>query len=358
MRRLIAILFVCSQLLPVKGAANDSTILFERKKELQRQSATADSLADAGRYKEALRLYQEIYKSKDQVQTGISDLELAKIKSLYKADQLELEGERLKSELQTGALGIVMTMLAVLIAFMFRISHVRKTLQLSERETRKAMLTAKEANKMKNRFLSTMSYNIRIPLNGVVGFSQLLSTEEDIDEETRKEYTAIVQKNSEKLMGLVNDILDLSRLEAGMMKFQIEKYDIRQLCNEAIYMANMHNEGIADIRFTDETEQPAEAETDANRLTQAVLSALTYPQKGMKPRTITCTLAYDEQQPAACIRVANSPLADPACTSHEVTVRHEINRLLLEHFGGNYQILPDAPGGPTVVFTYPVDISR
>lgn len=358
MRRLIAILFVYCQLFPSWGAVNDSTTLFERKKELQRQSATADSLADAGRYEQALQLYQEIYKSKDQVQTGISDLELAKIKSLYKADQLELEGERLKSELQTGTLVIVMTILAVLIAFMFRISHVRKTLQLSERETRKAMLTAKEANKMKNRFLSTMSYNIRIPLNGVVGFSQLLSAEEDIDEETRKEYTTIVQKNSEELMRLVNDVLDLSRLEAGMMKFQIEKHDICQLCNEALYMANMYNEDRADIRFTDETKHPAEAKTDSQRLTQALLSALTYPQKDRKPRTITCTLAYDGPQSTACIRITNSPLADPACTSHEVTVRHEINRLLLEHFGGNYQILPEAPGGPTVVFTYPVDISR
>lgn len=358
MRRLIAILFVCCYLFQAWGAPNDSITLFERKKEVQRQSAMADSLADAGNYKEALQLYQEIYKSKDQVQTGISDLELAKIKSLYKAEQLELEGERLKSELQTGVLVIVMTMLAVLIAFMLRISHVRKTLQLSERETRKAMLTAKEANKMKNRFLSTMSYNIRIPLNGVVGFSQLLSAEEDIDEETRKEYTAIVQKNSEELMRLVNDVLDLSRLEAGMMKLQIEKYDIRQLCNEALYMANMHNEGVTDIRFTDETKHPAEAETDANRLTQALLSALTCPQKGMESRTITCTLTYNDEQSAACIRVVNSPLADPAYISHEVTVRHEINRLLLEHFGGNYHILPDAPDGPTIVFTYPVDISR
>lgn len=358
MKRLIGILFVCCQLLSAWGADIDSIGLFERKKELQQQSVMADSLANAGHHKEALQLYQEIFKSKDEVQTGISDLELVKIKSLYKADQLTLEGERLKSERQKVALFVGMTALAIFIAFMFRISHVRKTLKTSEQETRKAMLTAKEANEMKNRFLSTMSYNIRIPLNGVVGFSQLLSAEEDIDETTRKEYTAIVQKNSEELIRLVNDVLDLSRLEAGMMKMQIERYDIRQLCNEAFYMANMHNEGAADIRFADETKQPAEVETDSNRLTQAVLSALTCRQKDTKPRKMTCILTYDEQRAVACIQIINSPLADPACSSQQVAVRHEINRLLLEHFGGSYQILPDTPDGPTIVFTYPAGISR
>lgn len=358
MKRLIGILFVACHLLSAWGATNDSTALMERKQALQRQSELADSLTDAGRHKEALRLYQEIFKCKDKVQTGISDLELAKIKSLYKAEQLELEAERLKSELQTGALIVVIITLAGLIAFMLRISHVRKTLKTSEQETRKAMLTAKEANKMKNRFLSTMSYNIRIPLNSVVGFSQLLSTEENIDEKTRKEYTGIIQKNSEELIRLVNDVLDLSRLEAGMMKFQIEKYDLRQLCTEAVYMANLNNKGMADILWNDETRQTAEVETDSNRLTQALVSTLTCPQKGMACRKITCTLAYNEDHTAASVRISNSPLADPACNTQEVIIRHEINRLLLEYFGGSYEIWPDSPGGPTVVFTYPLDISR
>lgn len=358
MKRLIGILLLCCHILSVEGTTTDSAALFGRKEEVQRQSALADSLADAGRHKEALQLYQEIFKSKDQVHTAVSDLELAKIKSLYKADQLELEAERLKSNLHAAALVIVTTMLALLMAFMFRISHVRKTLKTSERETRKAMLTAKEANEMKNRFLSNMSYNIRIPLNGVVGFSQLLATEENIDERTRKEYTTIIQNNSEELMRLVNDVLDLSRLEAGMMKLQIEKYDIRQLCAEVLYMANARSEGVADIRWNDETKHPAKVETDYQRLTQALLSSLACPQKSMVFRTITCTLAYDEEQAVACIRIVNSPLADPACNSQEVSIRHEINRLLLEYFGGSYQTLPDAPGGPTIVFTYPADISR
>lgn len=359
MKRLIGMLFACCQMLSVWGGiANDSTSLFEQKEEVRRQSALADSLAETGHHKEALRLYKELFKAKDQIHTGISDLELAKIKSLHKADKLQLEAEQLKWSIQTVTLFIVMATLVILIIFMVRISHVRNALRISERETRKAMQTAKEANEMKNHFLSTMSYNIRIPLNGVVGFSQLLSADEGIDGKTRKEYTAIIQKNSEELMRLVNDVLDLSRLEAGMMKLQIEKYDIRQLCTEALYMANAHNEGAADILFNDETGQPTEVETDSSRLTQALLSTLACPQENIAPKKITYTLAFNKDRTAVSIQIVNSPLADPAYNSQETSIRHEINRLLLEHFGGSYQIEPDATGGPTIVFTYPLHISR
>lgn len=107
-----------------------------------------------------------------------------------------------------------------------------------------------KANETKNHFLSNMSYNIRILLNGVVGFSQLIASEPNMDESTRQEYSAIIQKNSEELIQLVNDVLDLSRLEANMMKFQIQTYDVIALCNDAIYMAQMHNEGAISILFS------------------------------------------------------------------------------------------------------------
>ena len=87
---------------------------------------------------------------------------------------------------------------------------------------RKLAIIAEEANEIKSRFLANMSYNIRIPLNNVVGFSQLLSTDNELDEEERKEYSGIIQTNSGELIQLVNDVLDLSRLEANMMKFQLQ----------------------------------------------------------------------------------------------------------------------------------------
>lgn len=94
---------------------------------------------------------------------------------------------------------------------------------------------AEEANEVKSRFLANMSYNIRIPLNNVVGFSQLLSTDMGLDDKEKLEYSEIIQANSTDLIQLVNDVLDLSRLEAKMMKFQIQDCEIREICNDLIY---------------------------------------------------------------------------------------------------------------------------
>ena len=80
-------------------------------------------------------------------------------------------------------------------------------------------------------------------------------------------------------MRLVNDVLDLSRLEAKMMKFQIQDYDAVALCNEVCYMARMNNEktGIQ-VRFTPEVESLS-LRTDTTRLGHALLSSLTYPHE-------------------------------------------------------------------------------
>ncbi len=74
---------------------------------------------------------------------------------------------------------------------------VRKALKYAENEIRKTTENVRETNEIKNRFLSNMSYNIRTPLNNVVGFSQLIASEPNIDKEIRQEYSNIIHKSSE-----------------------------------------------------------------------------------------------------------------------------------------------------------------
>ena len=212
---------------------------------------------------------------------------------------------------------------------------------------------AEEANEMKNRFLSNMSYHIRIPLNGVVGFSQLIASEPNMPDELRKEYSSIIQKNSEELMRLVNDVLDLSRLEAGMMKFNIQEYGLAELCNEATYMARMHSEGCTVIRLENEIETDLNIRVDTVRFTQALMSALTYPQKYKEKREIDFKVTLDTEKNFINFRITNSPLADERFTSQEVCIRHEINRLLFEYFGGSYKVQTNPDGKPTILFTFP-----
>lgn len=152
-------------------------------------------------------------------------------------------------------------------------------------------------------------------------------------------------------MRLVNDVLDLSRLEAQMMKFQLQEYDATTLCKEACCMAQMKNEktGIQ-IEFSSETD--AQIHTDITRLMQALTSALVYPQEHRQARIIRFTLSQDEDM--LRFRITNSPLADHAFVSQETIIRHDINLLLLKHFGGNYLVNDKTPEGPEIVFIYPI----
>lgn len=317
-------------------------------------SSKADILVEAGRSQEALPIYEEVLQLKDSLVTELSDKQMKLIQNNYSMNKMLLEEEQLRSRIQLSALILIAIALIVLVFFTLRLYRVRKALKLAEDKTRKATQIAEEANETKNLFLSNMSYNIRIPLNAVVGFSQLIASEPDMDEQMRKEFSIIIQKNSEELMRLVNDVLDLSRLEANMMKFQIQEYDIVALCNDAVYMANMRNEGMINILFNNNIETQ-NITTDTGRITEMLFSMLIYPQKNDTPREIIFTLTRDDATKVIRFQIINSPLADPKFSSQEVTIRHEINRLLLSHFGGSYALTTNEKGCYVIDLTYPFD---
>ena len=155
---------------------------------------------------------------------------------------------------------------------------------------------------------------------------------------------------------MVNDVLDLSRLEAGRTKWQIEDYDIIPLCVDALAVVSMRSENLIKVDFkTDIESQPIRA--DINRFTQVLVSTLLYPGPCKEERTVFLSLEHDSQKSLLVFRVINSPLADPAFQTQKVEVRHSINRMTLAYFNGTYAVEPDAAEGPTVVFTYSNRIS-
>lgn len=306
----------------------------------------------AGDYKKSVSLYQEALALKDSATTVLANTQMEQIKSNYKLDKYELEQKKQNNKSRLIHLMCIFIILLVLSIFMARLVMIRRALKQSENGIRQATEAVRRSNEIKDRFLSKMSYNIRTPLNNVVGFSQLIAAEPDMDKETREEYSDIIHQSSEKLMRLVNDVLDLSRLEAQMMKFQIQDYDAMALSNEACYMARMKNEqtGIT-VQFTTEIDSQT-IRTDTARLTQALLSALVYPQEWQEERIIRFSVSLADNW--VQFRISNSPLADRTFVSQETIIRHDINRLLLKHFGGTYQVNEKAPDGPEIVFTYPI----
>ena len=313
----------------------------------------ADILVKMGFPDDALPVYKQITKARDSLYTVFSTSQIEQIQSLYNMDQLLFQKEQRQATFHRICLVTSIIIIIALLLFNLHMYRSRKRLQQDEKEMRKLAIIAEEANEIKSRFLANMSYNIRIPLNNVVGFSQLLSTDNELDEEERKEYSGIIQTNSGELIQLVNDVLDLSRLEANMMKFQLQDCNVKEWCNELGCLIQMRSEGrillelqveVGDVRI----------HTDVNRLTQIVTSMLLYPNDCKETRKVSMFLVNHPDKHIIACRIENSPIADSRFASQKVSVQQKINQLFFEHFKGTYQTENVEEGEIAVItFTYP-----
>lgn len=313
----------------------------------------AGILADAGRLDEAIPLYQELLAKKDSFYKSLSASQMEEIYQMHDMDNLLLEKEQHEEIMHYITITLIAIALGYLTPSTIRIFCIRKRLKKEEKKIREMTLIAEEANEVKSRFLANMSYNIRIPLNNVLGFSQLMTTDiENIDASQWQEYTNIIQSNSAELIQLVNDVLDLSRLEAGKTKWQMQDHDIIPLCSDVICMVEMRCGDKIELNFqTDIESQPIRA--DVSRLTQLILSTLIYSDPCEEKRSVSFSLQRNLLTGYLTFCIVNSPLADPKLQTQKVEVRHNINRLTIEYFKGTYAVNPDAPEGATVTFTYP-----
>ena len=97
----------------------------------------------------------------------------------------------------------------------------------------KANFDSEASNRLKTSFLANISHEIRTPLNSVVGFSNLLLTD-DLSKEVREEYIEHINHNSEKLLQIIGDIIDLSRLESSQIEITYEETSLSSIVNEII----------------------------------------------------------------------------------------------------------------------------
>lgn len=313
----------------------------------------AGILADAGRTDEAIPLLRNLLAKKDTFYQHLSTSQMEEIYEMKKIDELLLEKEKHRSIIQTIELALITIALIILIPATIRIFYVKKRLKKEEEEIKKMTQIAEEANEVKSHFLSNMSYDIRSTLNNVLGFSQLMTQDPNSIETAQwKEYSEIVQTNSTKLIQLVNDILDLSRLEAGKTKWQVQEYDIIPLCSDIVSIAQMRNKGKIQIDFKTTIKEQA-SQLDITRFTQVIVSTLIYPVPCDLQRHVTFSLYCNEQEKLLVFRIINTPLADAEFQIRKTDVRHRINRLTIEYFGGTYTVISNLKEEPTIIITYP-----
>lgn len=311
----------------------------------------ASILMEAGLYKEAAEAYKMAAIKGDSLNLDILNRHKEVHQASYKIRKALLEKEELKKRsryIQVGAGSII---LILLIFAIMRAIHIRRELILSEEKTRQAFETAKAADKMKERFLHNITYEIRIPLNTVVGFSELLSSENDLTDEEIEEYSVTIKKNSTKLLTLINNILDLSRLEAGMMRFIVQECEVVQLCREAKMIVEMQKPGLVKPIFKTKLDS-LQLNVDSKWFLRLLTTLLSVPNDYVgEPRKTEYTLSEESKQ--LIIVVKGSPLYQCWEDEQEQHILHGINTLYVETFKGNYKVLEQ--GKEKVVYiTFPI----
>lgn len=164
--------------------------------------------------------------------------------------------------------------------------------KLKLEDNRKAAESAQRANKMKSLFLANMSHEIRTPLNAVEGFSHIMS--ETDDQEERYKYMEIIESNNARLLNLINEILDLSRMESGKVKIKKELVNLDDMCKSIsqIFKFRFGDQVKMDWRKTD---TPITLYTDENRLTQVFSNLISNALKHTMEGTIAFGYSLNEE---------------------------------------------------------------
>lgn len=161
-----------------------------------------------------------------------------------------------------------------------------------EEELIKAKKQADESNRLKSSFLANMSHEIRTPLNAIVGFSELLTTTQDNSE--RSEYMHIIESNSNLLLQLVGDVLDLSKIEAGTIEFIYSDFDLNKLMTEINSTLQLRLSADKPVTLSYHTGmERCIIHSERNRLTQLITNLMTNAIKFTDKGTIL--FGYERQ---------------------------------------------------------------
>lgn len=236
-------------------------------------------------------------------------------------------------------------------------------LKETERKLIAARDKAEELDRLESAFLANMSHEIRTPLNAIVGFSSLLTETEDMKD--RKQYMAIVQENTELLLQLISDILDLSKMESGAFEFVKSDTDVNLLCSEIIRSLRMKVPAGVELVF-EECLPGCHVWADKNRLNQVISNFINNALKFTFSGSIT--LGYYRQTdgylrfyvrdtgmgiPKNKIKTVFDRFVKLNSFVHGTGLGLSICKSLVEQMGGTIGVESEEGEGSCFWFTYP-----
>ena len=293
----------------------------------------------------------------------------------FRKDDLELLQTHKRIDMQetylsvTGKARIVQTLKALVPMegrkpLQIGISWDITNLQNIEQELIKARIKAEQSDRLKSAFLANMSHEIRTPLNAIVGFSQLLPAAETAEE--KKLYSGIINQNSDILLQLINDILDLSKIEAGTLEYIKRPMNLGEVCR-TIYAVHKERvkEGVTLV--FDNVDENLFIEGDQNRIMQVITNFLTNASKFTYAGEIR--LGFERTDKNIRVYVKDTGIGiEPEKVDHIFERFVKLNsfaqgtglglsicQMIIEKIGGEIGVTSELGKGSTFYFTIPYE---
>ncbi|SEF90324.1 ATP-binding protein [Parabacteroides chinchillae] len=353
--------------------------------DLEMQKRKVDVLRADGQIKKAMAVYEELLKNNSVISNDAFNRQIKQLRILNDLnDQNEQESALLYQNeqilIKQRLLFIsVLFVIILLLVLYFLIRYYRRTCRLkdellcekdslvaSEKLLQMAKEEAEKANRQKSAFIANISHEVRTPLNAIVGFSELMA-ENNYSEGDRMEFAAIIGKNSEILMNLVNDVLDLSCLESANFRFSFTFCDIVSCCREVFeYIKDKVSDGVQ-LTFTSSVES-FELKTDMNRIRQLLNKLLLNASKFTTKGEINLSIEISEEKQIIRFIVTDTGCGIPIEKQGLVFERFEklndfaqgtglglpICWLIATKLGGQLYVDPDYTEGARFIFVHPV----
>lgn len=262
---------------------------------------------------------------------------------------------------------IILTgIILILIYFLVKTNALKNALLISQKELMEAKEKAEESAKLEKAFVANMSHEIRTPLNAIVGFTNLLTTS-DIPDVQKEEFKTIIQQNSNLLLNLINDVLDLSRLEVNYIKFNYENEDIVGLCKSLLLTEQTAHPSKLEYIFESPLTEYI-APIDMKHMQQVLINLLTNANKFTKAGSITLSFDVDNKKKHMLFAVKDTGCGIPPEKRNSIFERFtklnayaqgfglglSICRIAVERLGGKIWVDPDYNKGACFRFYIPI----
>lgn len=252
-----------------------------------------------------------------------------------------------------------------------RLEHKSHELEEASEHLRHANARLLELDRMKDEFLSTVTHELRTPLTAIRAFSELVHDEPEMDAEQRTEFLGHVISESERLTRLVNQLLDVAKMEAGRMEWTIEPIDLCALVRDAARTVRGLFDGKGVALELGVPGREVIVDADRDKLQQVIVNLLSNAQKYAPEGRGHVRLEVDDEGDEVRVRVVDDGPGVPEAYREAIFERFvqsggsatgnpggtglglAISRMIVEHLGGRIWCEPNPQGGAVFTFALP-----